>query len=231
MPPYDDEYVLQRYRALRAAEPALFGKQDDCPIKILLEVDQIREAQRYAGSERAAAGWRADDLRVGLLADDVYIGYIVRDAVAFPDGRLGLYNRVIATGGVLVLPIMDDGIALIRIFRHAPRRWMLEAPQGHLLPDDDPVEVARREMVEEMGTAPSEIIPLGNVFTSTAMTSENLKMFAARIETVGAPQRSEGIESIRTIRKDEIDALVSDGTICDGPTMSLILRARLAGLL
>ena len=71
MPPYDDEYVLQRYRALRTAEPALFGKQDDCPIKILLETDQIREAQRHAGSERAAAGWRADDLRVGLLADDV----------------------------------------------------------------------------------------------------------------------------------------------------------------
>jgi 8-oxo-dGTP pyrophosphatase MutT (NUDIX family) len=231
MPPYDDEYVLQRYRALRAAEPALFKKQDDYPIQILLETDQIREAQRYAGSERAAAGWRADDLRVGLLADDVYIGYIVRDAVAFPDGRLGLYNRVIATGGVVILPIVDDGIALIRIFRHAPRRWMLEAPQGHLLPADDPIEVAKRELAEEMGTVPTEITPLGTVFTSSAMTSENLKMFAARIKAVGAPQRSEGIESVKIIRHDAIDAQVRDGTISDGPTMSLILRARLAGLL
>ena len=231
MPTYDDEYVLQRYRALRAADPALFQNEADCPIQILLETDQIQEAQRYAGSERAAAGWRTDDLRVGLLADDIYIGHIVRDAVAFPGGRLGLYNRVIATGGVVILPILGDGIALIRIFRHAPRRWFLEAPQGHLLPADDPMQVAKRELAEEMGAVPTDIVPLGNVFTSTAMTSENLKMFAARIETVGAPQRSEGIESVQTIPEGEIDALVLDGTICDGPTMSLILRARLAGLL
>ncbi len=231
MPTYDDEYVLQRYRALRAAESALFQDQADCPIQILFETDQIQEAQRYARSERAAAGWRTDDLRVGLLADDVYIGHIVRDAVAFPGGRLGLYNRVIATGGVVILPILADGIALIRIFRHAPRRWFVEAPQGHLLPADDPMQVARLELAEEMGAAPTEIIPLGQVFTSTALTSENLKMFAARIETVGAPQQGEGIESIQIIPKGEIDALVHDGTICDGPTMSLILRARLAGLL
>jgi ADP-ribose pyrophosphatase len=231
MPPYDDEYVLQRYRTLLAADPTLFQNPDDCPIQILLEADQIQEAQRFAGSERAAAGWRSDDLRVGVLADDVYIGHIVRDAVAFPGGRLGLYNRVIATGGVVILPILDDGIALIRIFRHAPRRWFLEAPQGHLLPADDPTEVANRELAEEMGAVPTEIIPLGTVFTSTAMTSENLKMFAARIKTVGAPQCSEGIESVQIIRKGEIDALVLDGTICDGPTMSLVLRARLAGLL
>src|SRR5688572_33019831 len=93
MPPFDDDYVLQRYRALLAAAPPLFQSPDDCPIRILLETDQIQEAQRFAGSERAAAGWRADDLRVGVLADDVYIGHIVRDAVAFPGGRLGLYNR------------------------------------------------------------------------------------------------------------------------------------------
>ena len=86
-----------------------------------------------------------------------------------------------------------------------------------------PAEVAKRELAEEMGAVPTELIPLGTVFTSTAMTSENLKMFAARIDTVGAPQRSEGIESVQIIRKGEIDALVLDGTICDGPTMSLDL--------
>jgi hypothetical protein len=85
--------------------------------------------------------------------------------------------------------------------------------------------------MEEMGAVPTDIVSLGNVFTSTALTSENLKMFAARIDAVGPPQRSEGIESVQIIPADKIDALVLDGTICDGPTMSLILRARLAGLL
>ncbi len=56
-------------------------------------------------------------------------------------------------------------------------------------------------------------------------------MFAARITAFGDPQRSEGIESIATIATADIDGLVLDGTITDGPTMSLILRARMRGLL
>jgi ADP-ribose pyrophosphatase len=231
MAAYDDEFCQLGYRALSAAEPDFFQNSPAWPIEILFEGDQIREAQRYAAMERSSAGWRTNDLRVGLLADDQYIGYIVRDAVAFPGGRLGLYNRVLALGGIVVLPLFDDGVALIRIFRHAARRWFLEAPQDHLLPHDDPLQEVKRELMEEMGAEAADIIPLGHVFTSTPMTSEKLKMFAARIKSIGSPQRSEGIESVRTIPKAEIDALVCDGTICDGPTLSLILHARLRGLL
>jgi hypothetical protein len=56
-------------------------------------------------------------------------------------------------------------------------------------------------------------------------------MFAARIPFVGKPQRSEGIDSIRVIAKREINDLLLDGTICDGPTTTLITQARLRALL
>jgi ADP-ribose pyrophosphatase len=231
MPIYDDEYCLRRYQLLKTAQPDWFENPQDCPIQLLFDPSQIKTAQLEVRAERAAEALPTDDLRVGLLAADHYIGAVIRDAVRFSDGRLGLYNRVVATGGIVVLPILGDGIALIQIFRHPARRWFLEAPQGLLLPGSDPSEEARRELMEEMGASASEIIPLGIVYTSTALTSENLKMFAARITATGAPQLSEGIESIRIVRKSEIDGLVLDGTICDGPTMSLILRARLRGLL
>lgn len=149
----------------------------------------------------------------------------------FADGKAGLYNRVVATGGIAVLPILGEGIALIRIFRHAARRWFLEAPQGFVLPNADFPEEARRELVEEMGALVSELIPLGVVYTSTALTSEYLKMFGARISRVGAPQRSEGIESVHVVPRDAIDDLLLDGTICDGPTITLIQHCRLRGLL
>lgn len=227
-----EDISLHRYHVLRADEPGLFENPKGCPTEILFATAEIRRAQRDVLAERQAAGWRADDLRVGVLAEDPYIGYVIRDAVRFSDGRLGLYNRVVAKGGIVVLPILADGkIALIRIFRHAARRWFLEAPQGLVLPGQENEEQARRELIEEMGATVGELTPLGVVYTSTALTSENLKMYAARITAIGAPQQSEGIESIRAIAKDEIDRLVIDGTICDGPTMSLILRARMRGLL
>ena len=227
-----DDRSLRRYRELCTTKPELFDNPVGCPTKILFEAEEIKGAQRDVLIERQSAGWPADDLRVGVLAEDPYIGYVIRDAVHFFDGRLGLYNRVVASGGVAVLPILPDGsIALIRIFRHPARRWFIEAPQGLVLPDRDPAAEARRELIEEMGATVGELTSLGVVYTSTALTSENLKMFTAQITAVGDPQRSEGIESISTISKDDIDRLVLDGTICDGPTMSLILRARIRGLL
>jgi ADP-ribose pyrophosphatase len=227
-----EEPSLTRYRALRISNPELFENPAGCPTRILFDADEIRQARDEVLAERRAANWPTDDMRIGVLAADPYLGYVIRDAVRFFGGKAGLYNRVVASGGVVVLPILPDGnIALIRIFRHAARRWFLEAPQGFVLPGSAPEDEARREMIEEMGASVDELTPLGVVYTSTALTSENLKMFAARISTFGDPQRSEGIESISTIAKDDIDRLVLDGAICDGPTMSLILRARMLGYL
>lgn len=227
-----EEPSLRRYRELTTTHPELFGNPADCPTRILFDAADIRQAKSDVMTERQDAGWPVNDLRVGVLAEDPYIGYVIRDAVRFFDGKLGLYNRVVASGGIVVLPILPDGsIALIRIFRHPARRWFLEAPQGLVLPGADPADEARRELIEEMGATVGELTSLGIVYTSTALTSENLKMFAARITAFGDPQRSEGIESIATIATADIDGLVLDGTITDGPTMSLILRARMRGLL
>ena len=227
----DDAACLGRYRALQAARPEFFRNPPECPIRLLLGSEDIREAQASVRAERSGQGMSTLDLRVGLLAEDDYVGYIVRDAVRFSNGRLGLYNRVIASGGIAVLPILGDSIALIRIFRHAPRRWSLEAPQGFVPEGADPSEEARRELMEEIGAPATELVPLGIVYTSTALTSENLKMFAARIPSVGKPQRSEGIDSIRIIAKHDINDLLLDGMICDGPTTTLITQARLRALL
>jgi ADP-ribose pyrophosphatase len=227
----EGEACLRRYEALRAEQPALFVNPAGCPTQIILDDAEIRRAQQLVELRRRSEGMSTRDLRVGLLADDDYIGHIVRDAVLFADGTYGLYNRVMASGGIVVLPILGESIALIRIFRHAPRRWLLEAPQGFLPIGANPEVETRRELEEELGAPTVALTSLGTLYTSTAMTSEQLKMFAAHIASVGAPQRSEGIESIRIIPKSEIDRLLLDGTICDGPTTAVIAHARLRGLL
>lgn len=228
---YDDAFSLDRYEAMARSAPEMFENAADCPIRILRNPDEIQQAQRDVRVEREAAGFPTLDLRVGVLAEDHYLGCVIRDAVRFADGRTGLYNRVVATGGVVVLPLIGDSVALIRIFRHPARRWFLEAPQGFVAKGADVFQEARRELIEEIGATVSEIIPLGVLYTSTALTSENLKMFAARISSVGAPQISEGIEAVRLVPREAIDGLLLDGTICDGPTTSLIQHCRLRGLL
>jgi ADP-ribose pyrophosphatase len=228
---YDQGFCLRRYWSLRTAEPALFENVPGSPTQILLDAGEIGSAQRSVRVEREAWGTSTADLRVGVLAEDQYVGHVIRDAVRFSDGRYGLYNRVVTPGGVLVLPIIGNDIVLIRIFRHAPRRWFMEALQGLCPRGVDPVAQAHQELSEEIGATASELVPLGAVHTSTALTSETLDIYAARITAMGLPQRSEGIDSIHRVPNEQVDSAVRDGSICDGPTIAAILRARLHGLI
>ncbi|MGQ0677537.1 MAG: NUDIX domain-containing protein, partial [Rhodospirillales bacterium] len=153
---HDDPHCLKRYRELAKSDPRLFHNPPGCPTRILLDDGEIAAAQAEVRWERESAGHSTEDLRVGVLAEDHYIGFVLRDAVRFADGKAGLYNRVAATGGIAVLPILDNRIALIRIFRHALRAWSLEAPQGLMPPGADPAAEVRRELMEEMGATANE---------------------------------------------------------------------------
>lgn len=228
---YDDRHCLSRYRALRREQPGLFVNPPGCPTAILFDAAGIRRAQVAVAAERQAAGIAAADLRVGVLAEDRYVGHVVRDAVRFSDGRYGLYNRIVVGESVLVLPILSGAVALVHIFRHALRRWFYEAPQGLASPGADPAEDARRELIEETGAVPTELVPLGIVHTSPPLASERHHIFAARIAAPGKPQRSEGIDAIRIVPNGEIDRLVNDGTITDGATTTALMRARIRGLI
>ncbi|HZP76283.1 MAG TPA: NUDIX hydrolase [Pseudolabrys sp.] len=228
---YDDEHCRRRYRELMGQRPDLFTNPAECPTQVVVDPIAIADVQRVVAARRKAEGYDARDVRVGVLAEDHYIGVVIRDAVRFSDGEPGLYNRVVATGGVVALPILGDDLALIRIYRHPPRRWFLEAPQGLLAPGTDAARQAARELEEEMGAQVRHITPLGHLYTSTALTSERLTLFAAQIEGTGKPQLSEGIEAIERIAKSDIDQYIADGTICDGPTISVIARARIKGIL
>jgi len=88
-----EDICLRRYRELRARKPEIFGNPSGCPTTILFEAGEIKRAQKDVLDERHAAGWITDDLRVGVLAEDPYVGHVIRDAVRFFDGKLGLYNR------------------------------------------------------------------------------------------------------------------------------------------
>jgi ADP-ribose pyrophosphatase len=164
------------------------------------------------------------------LASDPY-ATVLREAVRFPDGSLGLYNRLIVPGGVLVLPILRGSIVLIHRFRHGTRRFAYEAPRG-IAGEAESVETdARRELLEEIGAVAEEIVDLGEVATTSGIVGEVMRLFLARIDSVGAPDRHEAIAGIVCCTIAETEGMIVRGAISDGPTLAAYLRAKLAGLL
>jgi hypothetical protein len=69
------------------------------------------------------------------------------------------------------------------------------------------------------------------VATTSGVVGEVMRLFLARIDSVGAPDQHEAIASIVCCSIAETEDMILRGAISDGPTLAAYLRAKLAGLL
>ncbi|WP_433724635.1 NUDIX domain-containing protein [Nocardia sp. CA-129566] len=115
----------------------------------------------------------------------VYSGAILAlrlDEVAMPGGRVVEREVIEHHAAVAVAAIDDaDNVVLIRQYRHPIGGRLLELPAGLLdVPDEDPLEAAKRELAEETGLAAREWAVLVDVALSPGFTDEALRVYAAR---------------------------------------------------
>lgn len=90
-----------------------------------------------------------------------------------------------------VVPVTPDGqVVLIRQYRHGVEEVMLEIPGGMVDEGEgDPLETARRELLEETGYEAAEIIPIGVVTPNPAFLDNRCFSYLARdVRLVRAPQ-------------------------------------------
>src|SRR5229473_143462 len=158
-----------------------------------------------------------------------------RDAVIFPDGKPGLYHRVIARHdeptGVAVLGRYDGKIALIRHFRHPSRAWHLEIPRGAVGADEDPGHVAHLEISEEIGGTIRSLTRLGLLHGASALMRHSVVLVYAELESIGTPELGEGIAEILLVSPAEFERMIAESAITDAFTVAAAYHARLRGLL
>jgi ADP-ribose pyrophosphatase len=130
------------------------------------------------------------------------------------------------SGAVVIFPIDGEYCYLIRQWRFAIDQYILEAPAGTMEAGEDPIETARRELIEETGFAATELIPRGFIFTTPGFTDERIFIYEARGLTPSreyAPDYDEIIEPVR-LKTSEVCRMVRDGEIVDGKTIAAIAR-------
>lgn len=229
MPSFDAAGCLRRYGDLVTGQAELFVNPPGLVYQILA-AGEVSAAQEAARRSRKSHGLDIEDTRVGVLASDPY-ATVLREAVRFPDGSLGLYNRLLVPGGVVVLPLLRGSIVLIHRFRHGTRSFEYEAPRG-IAGEAESLETdARRELLEEIGAVAEELVDLGEVATTSGIVGEVTRLFLARVDRLGTPDRHEAIAGIVCCSISETEDMILRGALSDGPTLAAYLRAKLAGLL
>ena len=171
-----------------------------------------------------------------LTSETVYEGpifTITHDTVELENGKTAVRDVLLHHGGVCVLPITDNNeVLLVKQLRYPFRTVTVEAPAGKLEKGEDHAECGRRELLEETGCTCSEYTFLGQMLPTPAYNSEITYMYLARGLSFDK-QSLDPDEFLDVVKMplSEALSLVMDGTIRDGKTQIVLLKAaRMLGI-
>ncbi len=119
-----------------------------------------------------------------VSSENIYDGRVVHlrvDTIQRADGQT--YQReVIRHGGAVAMVALDeDGkVFLVRQHRAGAELRLLEIPAGGLEPGEARDACARRELQEEIGYYPEEMVELGGFWVAASYTSEYITIYLMR---------------------------------------------------
>jgi ADP-ribose pyrophosphatase len=133
---------------------------------------------------------------------------------------------VIHPGAVTIIPMLEgDRVCLIRNYRVAIGKTLIELPAGTIDNQEPPAETARRELQEETGYRAAKWRELPPFYMSPGILNERMYLFVAEELTLGETAREAGEEIDNLIVPwAEAVAMAERGEIEDAKSLVGILQ-------
>jgi len=163
-----------------------------------------------------------------LRHQEIYDGKIVRihvDTIRQASGRTTVREIVRHPGGVTAIPVLKDGrLLLIRQFRYAIGKYILELPAGKLDSGQPPADTVARELEEETGYRAGELTHECSFYTTPGISDELIHLYTARNLTPCTQRLEEGEHiTLEPYTIEQCLQLIENGEIVDGKTILGIL--------
>ncbi len=144
------------------------------------------------------------------------------DTVQMASGRKTTREIVEHSDCVAIIAIdTDDNLLLVKQYRKAVEKELLEIPAGGIDPGEDPVTAVRRELREETGYLPRKVERLGGFYSAPGYCTEYLHLYLAT-DLIPSQLHAEDTANISLIRVPvgQISSLIASGSICDAKSLA-----------
>ncbi|MBW0105876.1 NUDIX hydrolase [Pseudonocardia sp. KRD291] len=153
------------------------------------------------------------------------------DGIRRADGSEGVYGVVDKPTYALVVPRDGDRLHLVEQFRYpvGERRWEFPAGTAPDRADQDPAELAVRELAEETGLSAGRMERLGTLDAAPGLTSQRGHVYLATELTAGPPRREHSEQDMRAawFTHAEFDDMIARGQITDAQSLAAYTLLRL----
>lgn len=169
-------------------------------------------------------------------AFDGHLLHVRVDDVRLPSGRKSVREIVEHPGSAVIVPVTRERqVLLIRQYRYATGRYLLELPAGLIDPGEHVMETAARELKEETGYEADSLRHLTTIYVSPGYSQERSAIVLAtgcqKVEHT--PNQDEPIELIEVGIDSIPDLLVPGNTAIENAQTMLgllwLLRLDAAG--
>ena len=154
------------------------------------------------------------------------------DQVEYVDGTPGVYSVLDRDDYALVIPADGDGFHLVEQYRYpvGARSW--EFPSGSFPPGvtGEVETMAAAELREETGFTAATWTRLGHLHVANGTTGQVAHVFLAEDLVPGEPDREPAEQDMvqRWFPRTQVEAMIRDGVVTDGPSVAAYLLLTLS---
>jgi 8-oxo-dGTP pyrophosphatase MutT (NUDIX family) len=147
---------------------------------------------------------------------------IRHDDVIRPDGKNGIYGVVVKRDFVLVVPVFRKKLYLVNLYRYPVQAESWEFPEGDWELNETHQAGARRELLEETGFKPSQLVYLAHLWLAVGNSNQGFHVYLAADCKKVSNVTDIDIARIKGFTLAQVEQMIQRGKIKDSPTIAAV---------